>query len=76
MRLAMNNVCYLISLFTKFVPSNAMCSTVGVGGDVVSDFCVEKKFQTYTNVLRIEKLASRVFWSLLTCTRSRVMMDL
>ena len=43
MRLAMNNVCYLISLFIKFVPRNAMCSIAGVGGDVVSEFCVENK---------------------------------
>ena len=43
MRLEMNNVCFLISLFTNFVPSNAMCSTARVGGDVASDFCVEKK---------------------------------
>ena len=45
MRLAMNNVYFLISLFTKFVPSNAMFSTDGGGGDVVSDFCVEKKVE-------------------------------
>ena len=45
MRLEMNIVCYLISLFTKFVPSNAMCSTARVGGYVVSDFCVEKKVE-------------------------------